>query len=273
MKLFLFILLIIVCIVTGIFLPYIHGDYDYFAIGLSHIFQFAAFASLLLVPIGLIWIILALARRKKTEAMIYSSLFKRLTLAVSGIIILAAALGSFVSHNRFSAIIILGIGAYFLFKISRGVKALNTSRAPYYFFFIPLAVVCFRMAFLEKVKNKSTDFVIHQSAALIEDIEAYKRINGHYPISLQSTIEDYKTFVSGIERFHYELNGEAFNLYFEQFSDIIGTQEIVMYNPLDEHEMTVHNQDLLRIDPDHIFRGYHQVVKLPQSNWKAFYFD
>jgi hypothetical protein len=143
----------------------------------------------------------------------------------------------------------------------------------YYFILVPLTVLFIRMTFLEKVKNKSTDFVIKQSVQLIQDIETYKKTNGQYPSSLQSTIEDYKTSVSGIERFHYEPNGDAYNLYFEQFSDMIGTQEIVMYNKLDEHEMTVHNQDLLRIPYNSILHGHHKVIQMPKQHWKIFYFD
>lgn len=144
---------------------------------------------------------------------------------------------------------------------------------PYYFIVIPVSVLFVRMTWLEKVKDERTDFVIKKSEQLIADIEAYKKTNGHYPISLLSTIEDYKTFVSGIPRFYYELNGDAYNLYFEQFSNVIGTEEIVMYNKLGEHEMTVHDQDLLRIAPENILRGYHKVADHPQPHWKIFYFD
>jgi hypothetical protein len=274
-----FILVIISIIVTGIFLPYVHGDYDYFAVGLSYIFQSVTFVSLLLVPTGLLWCILDFINRKNYETVKYPLYFRRIALVVGGIIILAAALGAFVSHNRFSAMIILGLGAYTLLAIHKKGRGLQPASSvwhqatPYYFIMIPLTVLTIRMAFLETVKNSTTDFVIRQSEQLIQDIEAYKKTNGHYPLSLQSTIEDYKTSVSGIERFHYEPSGQAYNLYFEQFSDIIGTEEIVMYNKLDEHEMTVHNQDLLRIAPENIQRGYHRVVELPQEHWKVFYFD
>ncbi len=115
--------------------------------------------------------------------------------------------------------------------------------------------------------------MIQQSEQLITDIEAYKKTNGHYPVSLHSTIEDYHTEVSGIPRFHYELKGDAYNLYFEQISNMLGTEEIVMYNKLDEQEMTVHNQDLLRIPYNNIIHGYHKVRELPQKHWKIFYFD
>jgi hypothetical protein len=269
------ILLTITIIVTGIFLPYIPGDYDYFAVGLSHIFQFSIFASLLLVPTGLIWLILNITKGRSMPTAKYHIYFRIVALVITTIIFLAGALGAFASHNRFSAIIILGVGV-FLFVFRKKVKNLFSvpdNILPYYFIIIPLTVLLIRMTFLETVKNKTTDFVIQRSEQLIQDIEAYKKANGHYPVSLLSTIEDYQPRVSGIPRFYYERNGEAYNLYFEQFSDAVGTQEIVMYNKLGEHEMTVHNQDLLRIAPENILRGYHKEADLPQPHWKIFYFD
>lgn len=270
------ILLIIAITVTGIFLPYMPGDYDYFAVGLSHIFQFAAFTSLLLVPVGLIWLMLNIANRKNNKDIKYPLYLRRTAFAITVVIFLAAALGAFVSHNRFFAIIILGIGVFILFvgrlKL-KGLVSVPDNIMPYYFIIIPVIVLFIRMTWLEKVKDERTDFVITQGELLIADIEAYKKTNGHYPVSLLSTIEDYKTFVSGIPRFYYEPSGNAYNLYFEQFSDVIGTEEIVMYNKLGEHEMTVHNQDLLRLAPESISRGYHKVVDHPRQHWKIFYFD
>ena len=275
MKHIFIILLAIIIITTGIFLPYIHGDYDNFAVGLSYIFQFEFFASLLLVPIGLIWLILNISNGRNNQTAKYPLYFRRTALVIATIIVLAAALGAFASNNRFSAIIILGIGI-FLFSFRKKIKNLFSvpnNIMPYYFIFIPLTVLFIRITYLETVKNKTTEFVIQQSEQLIQDIEAYKKANGHYPVSLLSTIEDYKPRVSGIPRFHYERNGEAYNIYFEQTSEMLGTEEVVMYNKLDEHEMTVHNQDLLRLTPENISRGYHKEATLPQPHWKIFYFD
>jgi hypothetical protein len=266
----------IVVIVAGIFLPYIHGDYDFFAVGLSYIFQFAAFTALLFVPLGLIWLILNLIHGKNRDGVKYPGYIRKSTFVVAVIIVLASALGAFASDNRFSAIIILVIGFFTLFVFRKKMKDLYSvpdNIAPYYFIAIPLSIVFLRLTYLEKVKDNATDFVITQSEQLIQDIEEYKKINGHYPVSLLSTIEDYKPLVSGIPRFHYELNGDAYNLYFEQISNMLGTEEIVMYNKLGEHEMTVHNQDLLRISPSSILRGYHKVSDHPRKDWKIFYFD
>jgi hypothetical protein len=274
MKHIFIILLTIAIILTGIFLPFIHGDYDYFAVGISYILQFGSFSSLLLVPTGVIWIILNITNRQNKQTAKYSLYLRRATSVIAMIIVLASALGSFVSNNGFAAIAILGIGIY-LFIIRKKINAqpVPNSIIPYYLIIIPLTVVCIRLAFFEKAKNKTTDFVIQQSEQLIQDIEAYENTNGHYPVSLQSTIEDYHTSVSGIPRFHYELKGNAYNIYFEQISNMLGTQEIVMYNKLDEQEMTVHNQDLLRIPYANILHGHHKVLELPQQHWKIFYFD
>ncbi len=275
MKHIFLILLTIAIISTGIFLPYIHGDYDNFAVGLSYIFQIGSFSSLLFVPIGLIWLILNISSGRNKQSTKYPLYCKRTALTITTIIVLAAALGAFVSNNRFSAIIILGIGIS-LFIFRKKIKSLFPvfdNILPYYFIIIPLTVLVIRMTFLETVKNKTTDFVIQQSEQLIQDIEAYKKANGRYPVSLLSTIEDYKPRVSSIPRFHYERNGDAYNIYFKQTSEMLGTEEVVMYNKLGEHEMTVHNQDLLRIAPENILRGYHKQADLPQKHWKIFYFD
>ena len=93
MKHIFFILVIIGIIATGLFLPYLHGDYDYFAVGLSSMTQFASFVSLLLVPIGLIWGLMDLFRdRNSDEPVTYPTLFRKLALAATVIIILFAAL-------------------------------------------------------------------------------------------------------------------------------------------------------------------------------------
>lgn len=177
MKHIFIILLTIAIIVTGIFLPYIHGDYDNFAVGLSYIFQFGLFASLLFVPIGLIWLTLNFTIGRNAPTVKYPPYFKKITLIIATIIVLATALGAFASNNRFSAIIILG-GGIFLFIFRKKIKTLfyvADNIKPYYFIFIPLTVLVIRMTFLETVKNKTTDFVIQQSEQLIQDIEAYKK--------------------------------------------------------------------------------------------------
>lgn len=270
MKHALLILFLILVLLTGMYLPYAHGDYDPFAVGLSSIFQFAGFASALLIPVGLIAIIKNFLNNENNKPTYPGTL----AFVVLILVLLAAVLGAFISNNRFSAIIILCTGMYLFFANRKKLLGLlNRYSAAYYFIIIPLIVVGARIIFLKEIKDRSTEFAIQQCGAFIRDIETYKNKNGHYPVSLLSTIEDYKPFVSGISRFHYELKGDAYNIYFHQFSDIPGTEEIVMYNKLDEQEMTVHNQDLLRVPYHNILHGHHKVADMMIPHWKIFYFD
>lgn len=75
---------------------------------------------------------------------------------------------------------------------------------------------------------------------------------------------------SGIPHFHYVRNSEANNIYFEQTSEMLGTEEVVMYNKLDGHEMTVHNLNLLHIAPKRILRDYHKEIDLLRYTGKYF---
>ncbi len=266
---------VIAILTTGIFLPYVYGEYDNFVVGLSHIFQFGSFASLLLVPAGLIWLILNhLSTGRNKQPATYPRGIRRAALVITSIILFAAALGALASGSRFSAIAILGTGVFlFIVRKKMNFKFVPNSIMPFYFIVIPLTVCSIRISLLEKAKDHATDFVIKQSAELIQDIESYKNTNGHYPLSLLSTIEDYKPLIASIPQFYYELKGNAYNIYFEQMSTMLGTEEIVMYNRLDEQEMTVHNQDLLRIPYGNILHGHHKIVQLPNAHWKIFYFD
>src|SRR5690606_40688089 len=54
------------------------------------------------------------------------------------------------------------------------------------------------------------------------------------------------TGVVGIERFLYEPNGEAYNLFFVRPAVELDALEVVMFNPLDEHRFASHELDLLQ---------------------------
>ena len=67
---------------------------------------------------------------------------------------------------------------------------------------------------LPRAAGWSRDRAIQNSATLIAEIESFRQRRGHYPVSLQSLNRDVPTGVVGIERFHYEPNGHAYNVFF-----------------------------------------------------------
>jgi hypothetical protein len=70
-------------------------------------------------------------------------------------------------------------------------------------------------------------------------------------------------------------------VFFEQFTFPIGVREYVMYNPLGEHSLMVHDQDLLeatteQIDAErryHVVHHAHDVPPPAPPHWKFFWFD
>ena len=107
------------------------------------------------------------------------------------------------------------------------------------------------------------------------DIEGYRERNRHYPISLQSSLGDWDRRVMGIDRYRYEPSGAAYNLFFELPSNEIGTQEFVVYNPLDEQQMSAHDADRLQlsVEDQNRMRGYRATRDAGRPHWKSFYFD
>ena len=135
----------------------------------------------------------------------------------------------------------------------------------------PLALPLSMMARVAFSRNRA----IGNSARLISDIEQYRATRGHYPPSLLSVNKDYKPGVVGIEKFHYEPSGDAFNLLFEQPASPLGTREFVVYNPRGEQTATSHALDLLEFTPERLerARGYYAGHDVPHTHWRYFWFD
>ena len=270
------ILILIAALTLGLFRPYIPGEYDSFSPTLSMMIQVGSFVSLLFVPIGLTSLVVNFrARTTQSPGM----KFIRLALPiVLGLVLLSITIAALSSNNTSIAVIVFCSGIGFIVSLRgselyRAYAKSNSRHLSLYLLSVPLVMLSVTQLFLERAKHSSTNYVIERCSELIEDIESYRMRFGKYPVSLQSTIEDYRPSMPGIERFQYELNGESYNVYFEQHSDRFGTQEIVMYNSKDEHNMTAHNQDLLHNSPENIIRGYYDVQILPDSHWRIFYFD
>lgn len=262
--------LLTIALVGCVFLPFLPGSHDSTAVVLSSIAQAIGFAGILLIPIVVIWIVFG----GRCRAI-------RITAAVVASVVatLAAALGAMVSDNRYLAMVLLVFGGYLTFLfVRRTWQKTEKGRfdpIPLYFIVVPLLVLAARGAFIQSGVEYSRNLAIENSRPIVQAIEAYRARNGHYPESLHSEWEDYDPGVIGIGRYYYEPNGNAYNLFFEQFSNEIGVREFVMYNPLGQHKFSAHNRDILEFSEDDRIRqqGWHQVIALPQENWKYFHFD
>jgi hypothetical protein len=146
---------------------------------------------------------------------------------------------------------------------------------PLYLIVLPLVAVGFRFTLVAAAVESSRQRAMDNCAGLIEDIERFRHTHGRYPSSLQSLHEDYKPRVIGVARYHYEPNGEGYNIYFKYFGTALDVWEIVMFNPRGEHEFTSHNADLLQYTPERLARsrGYFASRETGRPQWKYFLFD
>ena len=276
---------ITISIIVCTFLPFLPGRYDGFAVTLSAIAQLFGIAGLLLVPIGVLWLIYELRKR----ALIHGTLSRKdkgyyfAIASVGALSILASVVSIFAFASSFSlGFITLALWIYGVSRIVPRLKLLKNAEVgvftptPLYLIFVPIVVALFQFALVGPATEFSRNYAIKKSAELINDIEEYHRANGRYPKSLLSLWEDYDPSVIGIERFHYELHGDAYNLFFEQFRlHPLGTREIVMYSKLDEHFIAAHNMDRLTWIGEELEarQGYYAVYDASRPHWKYFWFD
>lgn len=268
-----------VLIVLCTFLPFLPGRYDGLTVALSTMAQMVGTAGLVLVPVGALWQaaerIPRLARWRNAVAL--------LALAMCSLVWILIALAATVQSGFTLGFFVLGLWGYAAWrawprlKRSRGVVSKRSSAFPLYLVVVPIMVAALQFALVERATDFSRSRAIGNSRPLIEAIELHRTTRGRYPASLLSVNPDYWPGVMGIAKYHYELNGQSYNLFFEQFTYRIGTREFVMYNPRDEHYMTSHAIDLLELTPEQLAldrsRGHYAVHDAPHPHWKYFWFD
>src|SRR5688572_20631654 len=139
----------------------------------------------------------------------------------------------------------------------------------------PILVLTAQTMLVDAAAMAARNRVIANAAPLIEEIERYRTRRGTYPESLFSIWGDYKPSIVGVERYHYERSGDAYNVIFREPSVDFGVRRFVVYNPLDRQRVTVHETDRLLLDDaalDADNAGHTVVRALPQSHWKLFLF-
>jgi hypothetical protein len=246
------------------FLPFLPGEYDPMALPLSTTVQAFGFVGLLLVPFGVVWL------RARSS-------YRAAVAAIGALAVVALLLGfvglSFGPSLGIVTFAFVGTLTVVLWRRARaGVPA---RVAPVLFVALPLVIVAARFALFSTAVNWSRERAMTNAAPMIAAIEAYRLRVGRYPVSLLSELSDYDPGIVGIERYLYERNGEAYNLVFEQPSDVPGTREFVIYNLRGEHNISAHDADLLELSQADIDRqrGYYAARDAGQPNWKRFLLD
>jgi len=278
------ILLVILCILY----PFLPGEYDGWAVPLSTIVQLFSVFGLLPALTGVLWFLYEVRKRARlkdnlpTKARRY--LFGFTSVIAISIVVVSVSLAAIASIGISAGLLVFVLWLYIVSKLIPKLKLLKNTESkdfspvPLYLILIPVATLLFQLTFASSITEFSRNRAIAQSVTLINDIEAYHARNGHYPSSLLAVWKDYTSSVVGIEGFHYEPSGEAYNLFFEQprfLLDNIGTREFVVYNPRDEQTMISHDGWILLLTPEEIRanQGWYAVHNAAVPHWKYFWFD
>ena len=258
-------------ILLGMFLPHLPGRYDGLATTISFVAQVASYASLLLVPVGLVWM---LNPRR-------SPMWWRLSLFIIGLVAFVAVFAALAVNQAALSVLMAGGALVFLRRggLRRaGETSVGDSRShppATRLLLVPPVLVGCAILLLPRAADWSRDRVIRHSAPLIDAIEGFFQRHGRYPTSLQSLNRDIPTGITGVERFHYEPNGDGYNLYFIRPSIALDATEVVMYNPRDQHRFTSHELDILQFDGADLDlrRGDRRRTRLAQPYWISMLFD
>jgi hypothetical protein len=250
------------------------GRYDNLAVPLSFMIQIFSLCSLILVPIGLLWLI----RKKLSDNKeVTDKRFTNLTLVIAGLLTIIVSVAAFSQSNASLSILFFLISFFILtrtlLKFKNGTLKFNS--LPTYLIAIPIIVAFTRYQFIRTAVEFSRNTAIKNSEPLIQSVENYEKRNGQYPVSLQALHYDISPNVVGIPQYFYEPNGNAYNIYFKQFSDELDMEEIVMFNKLNEHYFTAHSQDILEYTGDTLVlrRGDRRRFNLSTPNWIYIKFD
>lgn len=279
---------IVVLVLACMFYPFMPGTHDRLAVTLSIMAQALGFAGLVMVPIGILWLISELATLRERRPGLAPRPAKRhwfafAAMAASAVPAAVVAFAAAAATGPSLAVAVVLLWGYVIRRTFASVTrqriadVVRVNPAPLYLILVPCIVVTARLTLLPAAVEFSRTRTIEGAAQFVRAIDAYRSTHGRYPASLASVHHDYDPPTIGVERYHYEPHGRAYNVFFEHPTFPLGTQEFVMYNPAQEHVMMVHNQDLLEAPAELVEqeRRFHARAARDAGvpHWKYFWFD
>jgi hypothetical protein len=269
---------IVAVVILATFLPFAPAGHDPLAVPLSAMAWVLGRVGLLLVPVGGLWLWASSRRASRPAPPVW---LVRVTLGAWALIAIVTILVAFaVSGSQLLAVVTAAAAGLLTIRLAPRIRATwtgtSTPRMAAGILVVgPIVVLTAQTMLVDAVSAYARNRVIANGAPLIAEIERYRERRGAYPESLFSIWGDYKPSIVGVERYHYERSGEAYNVIFREPSLGFGTRRFVVYNPRDRQRVTVHEQDRLLLDEAGLDadNASHTVVEsLPQPHWKAFLF-
>jgi hypothetical protein len=258
-------------------LPFVPGSYDPLAAPVSMLAILFGRVGLLLVIGAALW---TFAERARASAP------ARYAAAIGAVIVvavvsLAMALGAFALSFTIGLTMLAACATSIIYFVRRARRLRSDSpprgSIPVVLAAVPVLTLAAQLLLADTLTESARNRAIANAAPLITVIERHRAERGRYPRSFASMHPDINTGVIGVDRYRYEPADSAYNLYFELPSFRLGTREVVMYSPHDEHAMTSHLLDVLELSPEQLrierTRGHNELHSARQPHWKYYWFD
>ncbi len=280
MKLFGIIVVLIAVLLIATALPFLPGRYDAVAVPLSGFARGLGLASLLLVPIGVLWLLYEYRTANNGSHGIRAGIVVA-ALGAGTLALLFATIFAVGQGGTALAVGILSIWGLVLWQSGRRVldwarqtpgKVLSGAWA---LILTPCMVAGSQFALASPLTKFAWNKTMDGMAPLIADIERYRAANNQYPRSLFSEWCDYRPAVIGVCRYQYEPIGNAYSLAVEMPTFSFDSREFLLYNPSDHPAMTSHDADLLQRSAAELiqYRGYHSATPLHRAHWTLLSYD
>jgi hypothetical protein len=229
--------------------------------------QVVGFIGMLLVPIGVLWLIQELRKIKGNSEPsnnwrngYYFAITATILCTIFGLFF---ALGFLMNLGPVSAIAVLLLTGLGIAKAAHSIRKLRKETtvrfhaAPLYLLSIPIIAFSVRFFFIGPVSDFSRNYAIEKGQHLVGIIEEYYARHNRYPHSIEELAFVPKPSIMGIDKFQYELFGDTYNLWFEQYLEVGATREVVMYNKNNEHNV----------------KGHYASFNAKQPSWRYYWLD
>jgi hypothetical protein len=261
-------------------LPFLPGPYDALAVPLSGFARVLGLVSVLLVPVGIVWLLYEW-RRRAAGVHRGRAGFVLATLVTGSFAVFGGA--AFTHALAGATLPLCVLAAWGVALWWGGPRLLGWARSPrrrdlavpLTLILAPLILVGAQRSLAIPLTSLAWNRTIDGVTPLIADIERYRATNGRYPRSLFSEWCDYRPAVIGVSRYQYEPSGDGYNLAVEMPSFSFDSREFLVYNPNDTHAMASHDAFLLQRTAAELlnYPGYYSARPLDRPHWALLSYD
>ena len=241
---------------------------------------------LFLVPVGLCWTAWRLTRPVQSSpapAARAPRLLVLVTLAAVAAVGLLAALGTWIGGSVSMGLGVLSIAGVALRWLRRRLATPSDQRRAAtamsaYLVAMPAIALTLNVVLSEPMTVFSRNRAMDKAAVLVSGIERHYADRAAYPDSLVALWPDFRPGIVGIPQYQYARHGNAYTLSFLQPSLLIpgfGREEVVVYNPRDEHLFPSHAVWALESSLERRManQGWFAFHETGRPHWKYFWFD